>query len=345
MLGQSTHMTQNVRLFIRFLIFSIPAMAGPLLAAEAKKPPQPAYADPAKTDADFPLQGEFTGLMQGEKFAMQIVALGKGEFDGVLCPGGLPGDGWSGSPGPRQKIRGKREGDNGSIRFPGNGWAALGSPNQIIIQDLKGEEIGRLARIERKSPTLGLAPPAGAIAIFDGESAGKFKPGARITAEGLLMEGCNSIEEFGDCTLHIEFRLPYMPESRGQGRGNSGLYLAGRYEVQMLDSFGLTGENNECGGIYTVAKPKVNMCYPPLAWQTYDIVFKAPRFDDNGKKTADAELTVRHNGVLVHEQVKAPKPTAAAISNTEAPKGPIHLQNHGNPVRYRNIWVLPTLPH
>ena len=139
------------------------------------------------------------------------------------------------------------------------------------------------------------------------------------------MEGVNSIRNnFKDFTLHIEFRLPYMPKARGQGRSNSGMFLLGT-EVQMLDSFGLSGEANECGGIYKWRRPDLNMCYPPLSWQTYDVEFKAA-------KNGDAPImTVKHNGVIIHDQVKLKKKNS---------QGSIQLQNHSNPVRYRNIWIL-----
>jgi hypothetical protein len=135
--------------------------------------------------------------------------------------------------------------------------------------------------------------------------------------------------------------LPYQPYDRGQGRGNSGIYLQGRYEVQMLDSFGLEGKDNECGGIYEIRDPDLNMCFPPLQWQTYDIEFRQAEFDQRGKKTAPAQLTVRHNGVLIHKDVEVPRTTRAAPVGQEGPSHEfIHLQDHGNPVRYRNIWVV-----
>ena len=334
-----TKSKQGVLLWILWAGFAVWSSS---VAAQGK-PAALTVTDLAKAGPDFFIQGEYVGTMGGVAVGFQVIALGKEQFEAVLCPGGLPGAGWTGSTNPRQKVQGKRESDagGGTARFSGNGWIALAGGGEIKIKSLNDQEIGRLSKIERKSPTLGVKPPAGAVVLFDGGSLERFKPGARKTDDRLLMEGCTSLEEFGDCTVHIEFLLPFQPESRGQGRGNSGLYLAGRYEVQMLDSFGLKGESNECGGIYTVAKPRVNMCLPPLQWQTYDIEFKAPRFDDKGTKVADAELTVRHNGEMIHKNVKVSKPTAAAIISTESSKGPLHLQNHGNPVRYRNIWALP----
>ena len=148
-----------------------------------------------------------------------------------------------------------------------------------------------------------------------------------------------SKEGFGDHKLHIEFKLPYMPFASGQGRANSGVYLQGRYEVQVLDSFGLEGEDNECGGIYQVSKPAVNMCLPPLQWQTYDITFKAPRFDSAMKKVANARITIVHNGIVIQDNVELPKVTGGAIDNNEARLGGVMLQDHGNPIQFRNIWV------
>lgn len=334
------------------------AVGSPKGAPEAKAPAKP---DPTKKQApppspaaslkqeandaeeDIRLQGEFSGKMREADFAMQVISLGKGQFDAVLSPGGLPGAGWTKQPPTRQRVSGKRDGtgNNASVRFSGNGWTANLTSESIELLDIKGTGIGSLKRIERKSPTLGLSPPPGAVVLFDGKNTDSFMKGARMTSDGLLMEGCTSLQQFGDCTLHLEFQLSYMPEKRGQERSNSGVYLQGRYEVQVLDSFGLNGENNECGGLYTIAKPQVNMCLPPLVWQTYDIEFQAPDFDATGKKTEDAHFTVKHNGVLIHDGVTVTHPTPAAPFTNEAPKGPLYLQNHNNPVRFRNIWILP----
>ena len=188
-----------------------------------------------------------------------------------------------------------------------------------------------------------MKPPKGAIVLFDGTSVDawehKGQPG-KMTDDGLLVQGTASKQRFQDHKLHIEFLLPFKPKARGQGRGNSGLYLQGRYEVQMLDSFGLSGEHNECGGIYSIRKPDQNMCYPPLQWQTYDVEFHAAKYDGD-KKVKNAWMSVKHNGVLIHDKVELPKSTTASPMREGSEAGYIYLQDHGNPVHYQNIWVVP----
>jgi hypothetical protein len=143
----------------------------------------------------------------------------------------------------------------------------------------------------------------------------------------------------GDFHLHLEFRTPYKPFARGQHRGNSGVYIQRRYEVQVLDSFSLSGEANECGGLYRMKTPEVNMCLPPLSWQTYDIDFTAAKFDADGKRIAKARLTVVHNGEVIHDDFELPNKTGAGRKESPEPL-PIWLQGHGNPVQFRNIWIV-----
>lgn len=199
-------------------------------------------------------------------------------------------------------------------------------------------------------------PPPGARRLFDGTSAGpetwQRRPGhagreALWRAEGDVLHvvpGTGdhlSRSEFGDQLLHVEFMTPDMPHERGQGKGNSGVYVQARYEVQVLDSFGVASGDGDCAAIYGVAPPARNACRRPERWQSYDIRFRAPRFDASGAKTEDARMSVWHNGVPVHVDVAVPAPTPAAAFGDEQPRGPLMLQDHGNPVRYRNIWVLP----
>ena len=145
--------------------------------------------------------------------------------------------------------------------------------------------------------------------------------------------------QFTDCQLHLEFLCPLMEGRTGQGRANSGVYLHGRYEVQVLDSFGDEPGIDRCGAIYSIAPPMVAVSRPPDAWQTYDIIFRAPRFDETGAMTAPAYMTVLHNGVVIHNHQEVPHATTAAMDSEMVPAGPLLLQDHGCPVRYRNIWL------
>ncbi|MEW4529512.1 family 16 glycoside hydrolase [Maioricimonas sp. JC845] len=288
------------------------ALSRPVFPQDAKT----AYATPedAAANPDFALQGEYAN----DRLGIQVVALGDDEFEVVTFRGGLPGAGWNG------KDRQSSEEDGEAVRE--------------LIEDLE------LEKVQRTSPTIGAEPPRGAVVLFDGTEESlkeHWQDGARMTDDGLLMEGVTSRDTFRDFSLHIEFRLPFMPYARGQARGNSGIYYQGRYETQMLDSFGLEGKDNETGGIYEIRDPDLNMCLPPLTWQTYDVDFTAARYDDAGNKTANAKITVRLNGVVVHRDVEIPRITRAAPVKESPEPGPIYLQNHGNPVRYRNIWVLP----
>jgi hypothetical protein len=301
--------------------------------------PLKTYTDPTDVDADFAVQGEYTGMLDlivgGDEVGCQVVALGGGKFRAVMYMGGLPGAGWD----KDMKYEGTGQTTDSVTLFEN----PLGS-GRIVGQEMTllaplDVKVGVLRRIERKSPTLGAKPPEGAIVLFDGTSAEQFT-GGRMTPDGLLMGGTSSKQLFGDCKLHLEFRTPYMPDARGQGRGNSGCYLQGRYETQILDSFGTEGKDNECGALYSTRAPDVNMCFPPLSWQTYDLDFKAARYDASGKKTKNATITVRHNGEIVQRNAEFPAATRAAPLKEGPEKGPIHLQDHGNPVRYRNIWVV-----
>ncbi len=295
--------------------------------------------DIAEAGPDYALQGEYVGEFefegQASRVGLQVIALGDGKFHGVGYLGGLPGDGWDGV----TKLEADGEVQDGVLVFDtGDGRATI-EDGRVLVETNDGTELGTMERTERKSPTLGKPPTEDAIVLFDGTTSENFE-GGRIIEDKLLGVGCKSKQKFGDFQLHMEFRTPFMPEARSQGRGNSGVYLQDRYEVQILDSFGLAGLHNECGGIYSLHDPQVNMCFPPLVWQTYDIDFTAPRFDDEGNKTASARVTVRHNGVVVHEDYEVTEITPGGQPEGPEP-GPIMLQNHGNPVAFRNIWVIP----
>ncbi|WP_164101208.1 family 16 glycoside hydrolase [Candidatus Laterigemmans baculatus] len=299
----------------------------------------PIYTHPDEVPPSYALQGEYVGQAGKEaaRFGAQVIALGNDMFRLVGYAGGLPGDGWDTST-ERVEIEGKQSGDE--VLFQSDIFSVrLTKDGRLIPTTTEdGVDRGELNRIERTSPTMGQKPPAGALVLFDGSSAEAFENG-EIVQDDLLLANCETKEKFGDHSLHLEFRTPFKPTARGQARGNSGVYIQGRYEIQVLDSFGLSGEDNECGGIYKVAKPKVNMCYPPLQWQTYDIDFTAARYGADGKKTANAKITVRHNGVVIHDNLELPEHTPGKYQEADSP-GPLYLQGHGNPVVYRNIWVV-----
>jgi hypothetical protein len=210
-----------------------------------------------------------------------------------------------------------------------------------------------LRKPEDKQDVQSTPPPKGAIVLFDGKNLDQWvsrndpkKPAPWKLVEGAAVQaGGGDImtkQTFdGTFKLHVEFRVPYMPKATGQGRGNSGVYLQGRYEVQVLDSYGLDSKDNDCGAIYTIAKPLVNACKAPTVWQSYDIDFHAPKFAD-GKKTEPGRISVVHNGIKIQDDTKLTKDnTTAGLGGDPAAPGPILLQDHGNPVQYRNIWLLP----
>lgn len=197
-------------------------------------------------------------------------------------------------------------------------------------------------------------PPKGAIVLFDGKNTeGWVHRGSNKPCEWtLLPKGVLEVkpgtgdlltkQTFGRFRLHVEFSVPLMPDAKGQARGNSGVYLHGRYEIQVLDSYGLTPKNDDCGAIYEQALPRVNACRPPEHWQTYDITFHAPKFDASGNEIAKPRVTVIQNGIKIHDNVEILAcPTRAGLEGPPVKEGPILLQDHGCKVRYRNIWLEP----
>jgi hypothetical protein len=308
-------------------------LAGLMTALALQAADLPTYLDAASGGPDYAAQGEYKNDWGGA----QIIALGQDTFRMVTYPGGLPGAGWKQD--SKTETPGKREG--GKIVFAGdvNGYRAELADGKITITTATGGPY-TMEKTERTSPTMGAKAPAGAVILFDGTSADGWE-GGHMDDRHLLAAGCKSKLTFTNFTAHVEFLLPFKPLGRGQDRANSGVYVQDRYEIQVLDSFGLKGENNECGGIYTQAKPAVNMCFPPLVWQTYDIDFTAARYDAAGVKTTNARLTVRHNGVMIHENLEL-KTNTPGNGRPEGPTGgPFFLQGHGNPVFFRNIWVTP----
>ncbi len=292
-------------------------------------------------------QGEYVGVLQpgiaegwpeGTVGAQLIALTGRDnqtpQIRMVLLRDGLPGAGWTNGA-PRLEVVGTFA--DGTSTFE-HGWTATLRDGALRFQSAHDKPIGELKKVTRTSPTLGAAPPANAVVLFDGSSAAAFDKGRR-TEDGLLAAGCDSKQAFGSHHLHLEFKTPFRPAARGQGRGNSGVYVQGRYECQILDSFGLAGLQNECGGVYSIAAPIVNACLPPETWQTYDIVFTKAVFE-GGRKTRDARMTVHQNGILVHDELALTHATTAHRRKESAAPGGVYLQDHGNPVVYRNIWVV-----
>lgn len=319
-----------------------------------------------EVDGD-PFLGDWQGRWTGEAevfehyplIVAQVIPRGGGEYQINLlplfdhhCP-------------PYLAVLGKAEGE--AIRFEEDGWSGTVTPELFAgTGSLKGKP-GRfeLKKVARLSPTLGQKPPEGAIVLFDGSGFDEWEPSFRgkqgpinrtinWTIHGTLMRirptrdagrhALGTKRRFGDVRLHLEFRLPLYPENRGQSRANSGVSVGG-FETQVLDSYGLPGYYNECGSLYKRAAPMVNMCGPPLQWQTYDITFRAPRYDESGTKTRHARFTTYHNGVLIHKDREVSRRRHSSKndgSGKETPFQPtsIRLQNHGHAVEYRNIWAV-----
>jgi hypothetical protein len=272
--------------------------------------------------------GDWQGnLTSGSQIVAQVIALGDGKYQANLLPQ------FDKRVAPIAVLDGQAE-ENGTVQFMERAENRHDAVIAVIERGRFSGSLGgmvsagfKMQKVYRPSPTLGTKPPAGAVVLFDGENLYQWqhpkKPGPvewKLVDDAMeAQRGAGSIitkRKFTDLKLHLEFRTPFMPKARGQGRGNSGVYL------------------------HKVAAPLVNMCAPPMQWQSYDIVFRAPRFDAAGAAVKNACLTVLHNGVKIHDSVEAPRPTAAASDSRVTDPGGIYLQDHGNPVQYRNIWLV-----
>ncbi|HEY3899369.1 MAG TPA: DUF1080 domain-containing protein [Chthoniobacter sp.] len=314
----------------RLLLFAALALPISLTTTFAEeKSTDPVFTDPNNAGPDFAIQGEYTG----EKCGAQVIALGGDKFHIVGWSKGLPGTVEDAE--KKVEVDAKREGEQ--VVFDGGGWKGHIQAGQLVGTNDDGRTF-ELSHIVRESGSMGAKPPKDATVLFDGTNADAWN-GGHMDDRKLLAGGTKSKQKFGDFTLHVEFLIPFKPTARGQARGNSGVYLQDRYEIQVLDSFGLKGESNECGGIYSKIKPRLNACFPPLSWQTYDVDFQAARYDADGKKIKDAIATVRQNGILIQDHVEIPGSTGGGQKETPEP-GPIQLQGHGNPVFFRNIWIV-----
>jgi len=299
-----------------------------------------AITDPVEGGIDYQLQGEYAGWLtipdRGPEYAgLQVVALGDGGFDAVHYRGGLPGNGWD--RGIKSRYSGKAAKEKVELTGAKNKFIVDG--HEAVVLSEQNRELGRLTKVTRTSPTMGLAPQPGAMVLFDGSISPYLEKG-KPTSDGLLLPEVMTKMPVGAFRLHLEFRTPFMPAARGQARGNSGVYIQRRYEVQVLDSFGLEGAENECGGLYRQIRPDLNMCLPPLTWQTYDIWFTPARFAADGTtKLTNAQITVLHNGVPVHWYREITAKTGGGRPEGPEPL-PIQLQDHGNPVAFRNVWIV-----
>lgn len=293
------------------------ALACLIQLANATPPAKPLASQPSTSASTLPFesQSELVGEYLKAGRGIQVADLGGGNYRVTLFAGGLPTQGWDKSE-PQ----------------------VLETDEEDVTDLLEGAE-----RIERTSPTLGMSPPSNSVVLFDGSEKSlteNWEPGAKL-ADGLLVAGATTRSKFRDYRLHLEFQVPIMPEALGQARGNSGVYHQGRYETQVLDSFGFENAINTSGAIYGVRTSNVNASLPPSQWQTYDVEFTAARWDANGQKIQNAKLTAKLNGVVIHTDVEVPGPTTAAPFAETPEPGPIYLQDHGNPVHYRNIWIVP----
>jgi len=306
---------------------------------------------PAQPDA---LMGNYAGRWNAEvdvdpEAAAQVFALGEDQYRVIFkakhdmrCP-------------PKLDITVKAV--KGAIEFKQSGW--YGAIRDGVFSGGHGDkEKFELKKIELVSPDLGKQPTdaSKAIMLFDGKNldswqGDKGKAAAwTVLPDGAFMvkPGTGDIEtkqKFKSCRLHVEFRTPFMPGARGQSRGNSGVFLQGVYEVQVLDTFGLEGYTDECGGLYKLSAPRVNACRPPLQWQSYDIEYHAPAHDAAGKLVRYGRMTVYQNGQLIQKDEELLWITGWKESDRlgAAPKdpAPIRLQDHGNYIQFRNIWVEP----
>ncbi len=310
-----------------------------------------AFAESLPTD-------RFLGDWQGEELVAQVIPRGSGQYQINLLPE------FDVKCEPLACVDAKVA--DGALRFDQDGWKG-GVKGGCFAGSgtIEGEPVTfELKRVVRPPSRVGAKPPEGSIVLFDGSGFDHWQvhrskiPSTkivwelhedymRVTPIDSKSPAGHSIatkEAFQDFRLHLEFRLPLMSDKTGQARANGGLAFEDYswYEVQILDSYGLEGLDNECGGIYKVAAPAVNMCRPPLMWQTYDIEYHAPKYADDGTRTRPGRISVIHNGKQIHKDVELPDSPKAQQRRKAKPDsatvGRIILHYHKNPIEYRNIW-------
>ena len=304
----------------------------------------------------YALQGEYLGnygaaLSPQSPWGAQIVALDRAtKFRIGFSKGGLPGDGWDKT---SQKVAfASAIGDKVVFSTEGMTLTVEGTGDSLVVSDNLGGS-GILRKVHRVSATASLKPPAGAVVLFNGTGIQEWKDG-KVSLDNQLIAGATTLKTFQDFNLHLEFLIPYSTANvLYPDRGNSGVYIQGRFELQIYDSFGWQAPFDtatygttysidpprSCGALYQISAPKVNVTYPPGSWQTYDISFVAARFDGTGKLTSAAQATVYQNGVLTQDKVSLTAVTPAAMLPMNSVPGPISLQYHVSDVLYRNIWI------
>lgn len=306
-------------------------------APKGKKVERPVNFVPATSD---PLMGDW----QGEAGCVaQVLPMGGGKYQAYLLTA------FDTDSKPVALLEGVASGD--SVTFSGEGWS--GVIKQGHFTGSQGDKSFKLQHATRTPPTLGATPPKGAVVLFDGHNLDAWAkkngkswleedgPARWKLVEGGVAEavpGSDCIithRKFGDCKIHVEFRTLGFPS-------NSGVFIQDRYEVNINETYARLTQSPNAGfdNCTDDAKPRIRPCRPPLEWQTYDIDFRAPRFDAGGKKTANARATVLFNGVKIYDNQELNRPKGAASRLGEAPTGPLMLQEHGMPVQFRNIWLV-----
>jgi len=355
-------------------VIAITVLLGCCLSVQAKaKTPLPVKPvttvpsrpyDPKLTDATpCPLIGDWEGQIKAKgnpkPLVAQVMAAGKGQYRVNML------DKFDARDPVPVVLSGKADESGKTVKLGGESkgaqWTAT-LTEKTFSGEVKGARKGSftLKRVVRLSPRLGAKPPKGAKVLLGPDTkdlntewvgTGRDRKCAWKLLDGGVMQ-CQprtgsvlTKRKLGDHFMHVEFRTVFEPDSKSQGRSNSGVYILNRYECQILDSYGLEGKPNECGGMYRAVAPRVNMCAPPMQWQSYDIFFQAPRFDSSGKKQIEpAHITVLHNGVLIHDDVKLAKGTGAGGRRPVVPAAQTLLQDHGHKVEFRNIWVADYKP-
>ncbi len=322
------------------------AMAISLIAQDKNFPAQNIYSDYAG-----PFTGDWKGLwLEGEpKFpdiSAQVIPLGGGEYRIRLTPT------LDARCEPFAIVDAVEK--NGELLIQDKQYFGKIS-NQVFTGGRRKDKKAHfnMEKIVRLSPTLGAEPLQGALVMFDGTNLDKWrmpKPGDwKIMENGAVQSfiGSGSLttkRSFKDLRVHLEFRTPFVPEKRLSAEGNSGIKFQKVYEIQILDTYGSEGYWAECGSVYHVQAPYVNMCAPPLQWQTYDITFYAARFNEKGEKLSHAKVSVIHNGVAVQKDTEIERVTGgtALLPRSGSPKdpAPFTLQSHSGQVQFRNIWVV-----